>query len=112
MDYIKKADRNQLSFLPECIDDYIDENNPVRLIDAFVDGLEMGALGFRKSHPNETGRPAYDPRDLLKLYIYGYILSLRLHSLPSLVMTGIYEVSSPARILTSLGTRTSFPSFS
>ena len=77
MDYIKKADRNQLSFLPECIDDYIDENNPVRLIDAFVDGLEMGALGFRKSHPNETGRPAYDPRDLLKLYIYGYMNRIR-----------------------------------
>ena len=77
MDYIKKADRNQLNFLPECIDDYIDENNPVRLIDAFIDGLEMGALGFRKSHPNETGRPAYDPRDLLKLYIYGYMNRIR-----------------------------------
>ena len=77
MDYIKGTDRNQLSFLPECIDDYIDENNPVRLIDAFVDSLDMNELGFKKSHPNETGRPAYDPRDLLKLYIYGYMNGIR-----------------------------------
>ena len=102
MDYIKKADRNQLSFLPECIDDYIDENNPVRLIDAFVDGLEMGALGFRKSHPNETGRPAYDPRDLLKLYIYGYMNRIRssrklkcLHAAVISLRLNIIHVQSP-----------------
>ena len=77
MDYIKGIDRNQLSFLPECIEDHIDENNPVRLIDAFVDSLDLYELGFTKSTPNETGRPAYDPRDLLKLYIYGYMNRIR-----------------------------------
>lgn len=77
MDYIKGTDRNQLSFLPECIEDYIDENNPVRLIDAFVDSLDLDELGFTKSTPNEIGRPAYDPRDLLKLYIYGYMNRIR-----------------------------------
>ncbi|HZW49988.1 MAG TPA: IS5/IS1182 family transposase, partial [Bacillota bacterium] len=59
--------------LPDNIEDYADEENPVRVIDAFVEGLDMQARGFRRYEPAETGRPAYDPRDLLKLYIYGYL---------------------------------------
>ena len=77
MKYREKRDRAQISFLPECVEDYIDEENPVRVIDAFVDSLDMEALGFRKAKPAQTGRPAYDPRDLLKLYLYGYLNRIR-----------------------------------
>ena len=66
MGYMEKKDRGQISFLPECVEDYVDEENPVRVIDAFVDSLDMAALGFEKAEPAQTGRPAYDPRDLLK----------------------------------------------
>lgn len=77
MKYIEGTDRNQLTFLPDCIEDYIDENNPVRVIDAFVNSLNMDSLGFERALPNQTGRPPYDPRDLLKLYIYGYLNKIR-----------------------------------
>lgn len=76
MSYIQGIDRNQLS-LPVCLEDMISEDNPVRVIDAFVDMLDMEELGFRRHKPADTGRPAYDPRDLLKLYIYGYFFSIR-----------------------------------
>ena len=59
------------------VEDYIDDENPVRVIDAFVDSLDMEALGFQKAKPAQTGRPAYDPRDLLKLYLYGYLNRIR-----------------------------------
>lgn len=72
MDYIKGQERNQITLLPDCIDDLVGQDNPVRVIDAFIDGLDMESAGFRRSMPNETGRPSYDPRDLLKLYVYGY----------------------------------------
>lgn len=77
MTYIQGKDRGQLTFLPNSIEDYIDENNPVRVIDAFVDLLDLKALGFEKTRPARTGRPAYDPADLLKLYIYGYMNKIR-----------------------------------
>lgn len=77
MKYIEGLDRNQLTFLPECIEDYIDESNPVRVIDAFVNSLDMDALSFKRALPNQTGRPPYNPRDLLKLYIYGYLNKIR-----------------------------------
>lgn len=57
--------------------DYVSEDNPVRVIDAFVDSLDMHSLGFENSVLKETGRPPYDPRDLLKLYIYGYFNRIR-----------------------------------
>ena len=59
--------------LPECLDDWIDENNPVRVIDAFVDALDLAELGFEGVEPAETGRPAYHPSALLRLYVYGYL---------------------------------------
>jgi transposase len=59
--------------LPECIDDYVDENNPVRVVEAFVDNLDLGTLGFGRVTPAETGRPGYHPAILLKLYVYGYL---------------------------------------
>lgn len=76
MTYIKGIDRNQMC-LPEYIEDMISEENPVRVIDSFVDSLDMKKLGFQKSQPAVTGRPAYDPKDILKLYIYGYFNKIR-----------------------------------
>lgn len=70
--FIEEADRGQLALLPESLDDYIDESNPVRAIDAFVAHLDLAKLGF-KTTPAETGRPGYQPSSLLKLYIYGYL---------------------------------------
>ena len=69
--------REQRILFPEVLDDYISGDNVVRFIDAFVDGLEMEGRGFDRSAPKETGRPPYDPRDILKLYIYGYLNRLR-----------------------------------
>ncbi len=77
MKYITGEDRNQIVFLPDCIEDYVSGDNPVRVIDAFVNQLDMNGLEFRRAEPNDTGRPSYDPRDLLKLYIYGYFNKIR-----------------------------------
>jgi transposase len=63
--------------LPESIEDFITEDNPVRAIDVFVDGLDLNKLGFAQTEPSVMGRPAYNPRDLLKLYIYGYFNKIR-----------------------------------
>ena len=77
MPYIKGEDRNQITLFPEAVDDYITPDNPVRVIEAFVDSLDMKELGFKRTTPNDVGRPAYDPRDLLKLYLYGYLNRIR-----------------------------------
>jgi transposase len=77
MSHIKGKSRKQLLFLPNSIEEYVEENNPVRVIDAFVDTLDLKELGFSKAEPAYTGRPSYDPADLLKLYIYGYMNKLR-----------------------------------
>jgi transposase len=58
MKYVEGQDREQLTLLPDCIEDYIGEDNPVRVIDAFVDGLDLEAIGFQRAEPNETGRPS------------------------------------------------------
>src|SRR5258708_37086695 len=73
MDFIRGVKRNQVILFPETVEDYITEDNPVRFIDAFVTGLDLAALGFNRAQPAETGRPAYDPGDLLRLYLYGYL---------------------------------------
>src|SRR5215469_8771063 len=77
MTYITGHDRSQLLLLPEAVDDYVASDNPVRFIDAFVDGLGLAAAGFGRVAPKVTGRPAYVPGDLLKLYIYGYLNPVR-----------------------------------
>jgi len=77
MSYILGLDRGQTSLLPAAIEDYVAAEAPVRVIDAFVDGLEVRQLGFGRSVPAATGRPPYDPRDLLKLYLYGYLNEIR-----------------------------------
>jgi transposase len=71
--FVSGADRGQWTLLPECLDDFIDESNPVRVIDVFVDALDLADMGFQGVEPAETGRPAYHPGVLLKLYIYGYL---------------------------------------
>ena len=71
--FLVGADRGQSTLLPECLDEWIDENNPVRAVDAFVDALDLGKLGFEGVVPEVTGRPSYHPSALLKLYIYGYL---------------------------------------
>ena len=77
MKYIQKESRGQVTFLPSCIDDFVTEDNPARVIDAFVNSLDLSGLGFVKVMPAFTGRPSYDPKDLLKLYIYGYFNKIR-----------------------------------
>ena len=71
--FIEGEDRNQSTLFPECLDDYIAEDNPVRVIDVFVDELDLSQLGFSHVEPKETGRPAYHPSMLLKLYVYAYL---------------------------------------
>jgi len=71
--FIEGEDRNQSTLFPECLEDYIAEDNPVRVIDVFVDELDLGKLGFGRINPKVTGRPAYHPSMLLKLYIYAYL---------------------------------------
>src|SRR4249919_952681 len=71
--FVQGVDRQQATLLPECLDDWVDENNPVRAVDVFVDALELRDLGFDSVNPAATGRPAYHPWAMLKLYIYGYL---------------------------------------
>ena len=77
MTHISGFERSQLLLLPEAIDDYVVADNPVRFIDAFVDGIDLAAAGFKRVTPKVTGRPGYAPGDLLKLYIYGYLNRVR-----------------------------------
>jgi transposase/macrodomain Ter protein organizer (MatP/YcbG family) len=77
MAYIAGTDRSQAVLLPEVLDDYVGADNSVRFLDAFVAQLDLGALGFQRAVPAETGRPGYDPGDLLRLYIYGYLHRIR-----------------------------------
>ena len=75
--YIPAIHRRQRILLPEVLDDYVTDENPVRFLDLFVDGLDLHELGFTHAEPNETGRPPYDPAALLKLYLYGYLYGVR-----------------------------------
>jgi len=71
--FIEGADRQQVTLLPECLDDFIAEDNTVRIVDAFIGELDLAALGFDSATPAATGRPSYHPSVLLKLYLYGYL---------------------------------------
>src|SRR3979490_1397127 len=71
--FVQSEDRIQGVLLPEYLDDYVSEDNPVRVIDVFVEELDLGVLGFAGVVPEATGRPAYHPSVLLKIYVYGYI---------------------------------------
>src|ERR1700719_1187874 len=71
--FVEGTDRGQTTLFPECLEDWVEEDNPVRVIDAFVDELGLSELGFDGIAPEATGRPSYHPSGLLKLYIYGYL---------------------------------------
>lgn len=71
--FIQGEHRGQNTLLPESLDDYVIDTNPVRVVDVFVDELDLAKLGFDSALPAETGRPAYHPAILLKIYIYGYL---------------------------------------
>ena len=71
--FVEGEDRTQSTLFPERLDDYITEDNPIRVIEAFVDALDLKYLEFERHQSRAMGRPAYDPATLLKLYIYGYL---------------------------------------
>ena len=71
--FVEGVDRGQTTLLPECLGDWVEESNPVRAVDVFVEALDLADLGFDGVQPLATGRPAYHPSTLLKLYIYGYL---------------------------------------
>jgi len=71
--FIEQQERSQVTLFPERLDDYVNEDNPVRVVDVFVESLHLATLGFEGATPAKTGRPAYHPAVLLKLYIYGYL---------------------------------------
>ena len=83
--FVEGVDRSQGTLFPDRLEDWIDDDNTVRVIDAFVDELDLGALGFSSIDPRATGRPAYHPSVLLKLHIYGYLNRVR--ERPSAFMT-------------------------
>src|SRR5271155_3771992 len=71
--FVEGEDRTQATLLPDRLDDYVAQDNPVRVIDVFVDELDLGELGFVRAEPALTGRPSYHPGVLLKIYLYGYL---------------------------------------
>jgi transposase len=77
MKHIQGTSRAQTLLLPACVDDYVGPDHVVRFIEAFVESLDLAAAGFERARPKATGRPGYDPSDLLKLYIYGYLNRVR-----------------------------------
>src|ERR1700690_1730249 len=76
-EHVGGTHRDQTVLFPDTLDKYVDAENPIRFIDAFIDSLNLEKLGFKHSTPSETGRPSYDPSDLLKLYVYGYLNQIR-----------------------------------
>ncbi len=70
--FIEGAARDQVTLLPECLDGYVEEDNPVRVVEAFVEILDLGLLGF-SVEPEATGRPGYHPGLMLRIYLYGYL---------------------------------------
>lgn len=77
--FVSGESLSQATLFPELLDDFVSEDNPVRAIEAFVEALDLRQLGFRGVDPHVTGRPAYHPAVLLKIYLYGYHLN-RVHS--------------------------------
>jgi transposase len=76
-EHVEGFNRDQTALFPETLEGYVDKENPVRFIDAFVDSLNLEKLGFKRVIPNDVGRPSYDPSDLLKLCVYGYLNQVR-----------------------------------
>src|SRR5438270_800415 len=70
---VEGCDRRHVDLLPDCLDDYVSEDSPVRVVDVFIDELDLAAMGFPGVVPEATGRPSYHPATLLKIYLYGYL---------------------------------------
>jgi hypothetical protein len=77
MGFVQGEGRTQGTLFPVCLEELVPDDHLCRVIDAFVDKLDMPGLGFERAEAAETGRPGYDPRDLLKLYLYGYLQQIR-----------------------------------
>ncbi|MDR2246307.1 MAG: transposase [Treponema sp.] len=77
MEFITGESRDQIILLPDSIEEYVAENNSVRVIDAYINRLDLAAVGFSRPQPHQTGRPMYDPKNLLKLSVYGYMNRVR-----------------------------------
>ena len=77
MRYITGQDRYQINMMPKSLDDYVEEDNPCRVVDAFVNTLDLKSMGFKYAQPKDSGRPPFNPADMLKLYIYGYQNKIR-----------------------------------
>src|SRR5262249_19575567 len=77
MHYHRGPERGEVELLPACLEDYVVAEAPVRFIDAYIEGLDLEKLEFGPAQPPETGRPPYHPKDLLKLYVYGYLYRIR-----------------------------------
>ena len=71
--FVEGMDRTHQLLLPPSLEDYVGDDNPVRVVDAYVDELDLGELGFASVQPKITGRPSYHPATMLKIYIYGYL---------------------------------------
>lgn len=82
-EYVKGLDRNQTALIPKTLEEYIDQDNPIRFIDAFIDSLNIEELGFKHSTPTQVGRRSYNPSDLLNLYLYGYLNQARSKQSPT-----------------------------
>src|SRR5215472_13705473 len=78
--FIDGEDRMQQALLPHSLEDYVGEENPVRVVEVFIDELDLAALGFSGMTPSATGRPAYHPSTLLKIYLYGYLNRVQVES--------------------------------
>ena len=77
MNFISGENRSQITLMPDSVDDYVGDNNSARVIEAYINSLNLANLGFAKPLPHDTGRPMYNPKDLLKLYVYGYMNKIR-----------------------------------
>jgi len=77
MGYITGEDRNQIILFPESINEYVSDNNAIRIIDEYIKQLDLERLGFKRAVNPSLGRPPYHPKDMLKLYLYGYLNHIR-----------------------------------
>ena len=89
--FVEGEDRTQQVLLPPSLEDYIDEDNPVRVVDAYIDELDLADMGFERIRPKATGRPAYHPATLLKIYLYGYLGTVK--GMPNTVFVSILRRS-------------------
>ena len=80
--FVEGESRDQISLLPACLDDFVGEDNPVRVIEAFVDALDLESMGFGGVNPSVTCRPLYHPSVMLKIYVYGYLNRIHTSRMP------------------------------